>query len=68
MFAEMDTVMVSVMFTLSRIASMAITETTFMSMMIGEVRLVRNRDEVEAERVVRRVGQHVDTDDMSCSR
>jgi len=34
-----------------------------MSMTIGEVRLVLNGDEVEAERAVRRVGQHEDNDD-----
>ena len=55
---------VSVMkFTLSEIASMVSTETTFMSMTIGEVRLVRNGDEVEAERAVCRVGQLEDNDD-----
>ena len=42
---------------------MVIAETTFMSMTIGEVRLVLNGDEVEAERAVRRVGQHEDNDD-----
>ena len=40
------------------LVSMVITETTFMSMTIGEVRLVLNGDEVEAERAVRRVEQH----------
>ena len=60
----MVTVAVTVMsFTLSYIASMVIAETTFMSMAIGEVRLVLNGDEVEAERAVRRVGQHEDNDD-----
>ena len=42
---------------------LVVTETTFMSMTIGEVRLVRNGDEVEAERAVCRVGQLEDNDD-----
>jgi hypothetical protein len=37
--------------------SLVVTETTFMSMTIGEVRLVCNGDEVEAEGAVCRVGQ-----------
>jgi hypothetical protein len=52
-----------ILFTLSEISLMVITETTFMSVTIGEVRLVRNGDEVEAERAVCRVGQLVDNDD-----
>ena len=43
--------------------SLVVTETTFMSMMIGEVRLVCNGDEVEAERAVCRAGQLEDNDD-----
>ena len=45
------------------LVSLVVTETTFMSMTIGEVRLVCNGDEVEAERAVCRVGQLEDNDD-----
>ena len=48
--------------------SLVVTETTFMSMMIGEVRLVCNGDEVEAERAVRRAGQLEDNDDGQSRR
>ena len=39
-----------------------------MSMTIGEVRLVRNGDEVEAEGAVCRVGQLEDNDDVRIRR